>query len=839
MKPTRSLLSVSFAAIIAYGWHAMSTEITETIKLQAEISKMVGQMTSDLSNAHMLLEESLAGAVGVDELAIQDHLSMLESNAGSLIDSLPRHVGELLPMAEVMRDELHRFGELARQQLRHAKGSMPASAGEQQFDELFLSIIEQQQGLKERLDELTGSNLQRFQLIQSFIAFLFIIFITAVLTMIGRYNRSLKQAMHDSQLAEQRARASQESLARAQQIAQIGNWDWDIEADSLLWSDEIYRIFGLEPQQFKPTYKAFLKVVHPEDRLKLEDAVNMAVTSNRPYNINHRIVLPNGRVRYVHEQGRVEYGHSGDPKRMIGTVQDITERYLVEQELEKLFSAIKQAGEIIVITDHEGVIEYVNPAFTAITGYTPGEAIGKKPSILKSDLQDPAYYREMWQTISRGDVWKGSMIDRKKDGSYLPVMMTVSPVKDDRGVITHYISVQQDMSEHQQLEEQLRQSQKMEALGTLVGGIAHDFNNMLAGMLGNTYLVRLRHRQGKPFDDLLDAIDSYGNRAAEMIKQMLTFARNDNIELTPVNLSNLFKESSKLIRTAIPGNISCHFSSGRDELKVLGDISQIQNVLLNLANNAKDAVEQVEDPVIELELSRFVASQEFFIAHPQVVAREYARITVRDNGSGISQEHIKRIFDPFFTTKGVNKGTGLGLSMVYGAVQRHGGVIEVESMQGQFTLFNIYLPLVEGVVESLPASSGVSLVGEGQTILLADDEESLLAIHSDLLIEMGFKVLRANSGQGAIELFEANRESIELAILDVVMPKIGGVEAARRIQELSPGFPVIFITGYDLNEALRSGEQLRNHYALQKPFTVGQLAEKIRLALNKPLQLEG
>ena len=838
MKATRPLIFVFFAAFVAYGWYAMNTEVTETIRLQAEVNRVVGQMTSDLSQAHLLIEELLAGDESIDDSKIHRYLSLLEKDVDILAGTLSEYAEALLPLIKAMRGDLQRFSELARYRLSHADISMPGSANEQQFDAIFLSIIEKQQKLEARLDRLSGDHLQRFQLIQSVIAFLFIAFVTGMLVQMGRYNRSLEKAMRDSQIAEQRSRASEESLTRAQQIAHIGNWDWNIEADTLFWSDEIYRIFGLEPQQFKPTYKAFLEAVYPDDRAKLEEAVNQAVTRNMPYDLTHRIMLPNGRVRYVHEQGRVECGESGEPKRMIGTVQDISERYLVEQELEKLFSAIKQAGEIVVITNHDGVIEYVNPAFTTITGYTPGEAIGQKPSILKSDLQDPTYYREMWETITKGDVWKGTLIDRKKDGSYFPVMMTVSPVKDDLGVITHYISVQQDMSEHQQLEDQLRQSQKMEALGTLVGGIAHDFNNMLAGMLGNTYLIRSRHRQGKPFDDLLDGIDKYGNRAAEMIRQMLTFARNDNVELKPVDLSQLFKETCKLVRTAIPESIACRFSCDEERLKVLGDVSQLQNVLLNLANNAKDATEGASGPAVEVGLSRFVADKEFFVAHPQAVAQEYACLTVRDNGSGISQEHIKRIFDPFFTTKGVDRGTGLGLSMVYGAIKRHGGVIEVKSVRSEFTVFNIYLPLIEAPVEHLQGDREVALLGEGATILLADDEESLLAIHGSMLADMGFKVLQAESGERALELFEANRDAISLAMLDVVMPKLGGVEVARRIQEASPGLPVIFITGYDLNEALRSAESSKNHYALQKPFTVGQLTEKIRLALNKPLQLQ-
>ena len=834
------LSTMIFGAIAAVGWYHMNAEIAETIKLQGDSDELIGQMAIDLSRTHLMIEESLAGDASISRAAIEDGIAALEKDMNDIEMRMSGHIEALVPYAAAIRTDLDVFLPLAFERLENAGSSMPGSSIDQRFDELFASILERQHQLETEVNELTRNHLQNFQRLQAFIAILFFIFITGVLATLHLYNRKLSQAVRESRESEERLRASEESLVRAQKIACVGNWDWDIKADRLIWSDEIYRIFGLEPQQFEPTYKAFLKSVHPDDRAKLEEAVNQSVTNQRPYNINHRIVLPNGKVRYVHEQGEVEFGQDGDPKRMIGTVQDITERYLVEQELEKLFGAIKQAGEIIVITDHDGVIEFVNPAFTAITGYSAGEAIGQKPSLLKSDLQDPAYYKDMWDTISRGDVWKGSLIDRKKDGSYFPVMMTVSPVKDDRGIITHYISVQQDMSEHQQLEEQLHQSQKMEALGTLVGGIAHDFNNMLAGILGNTYLIRSRHQKGQTFDDLLEAIDQYGNGAADMIRQMLTFARNDNIELKPMNLNQVVKETCKLVRTVTPENIDCRFTIDEETLKVLGDVSQIQNILLNLTNNARDALAGMENPRIEVSLSHYHADQKFASRYPESVHDEYARLSVRDNGSGIDYEHLKRIFDPFFTTKGVSKGTGLGLSMVYGAAKRHNGIIDVDSVRGEFTVFHVYLPLIKGAAEMPREDSRISLQSEGQTVLLADDEDMLREVHANLLIELGFRVIQAEDGQSGVELYEENRDSITLAILDVVMPRMGGVEAALRIHELSPGLPIIFVTGYDLNEALSSAKLPVNYSALQKPFTVQQLAEKIKEAMeSSPLFAAG
>lgn len=660
---------------------------------------------------------------------------------------------------------------------------------------------------------------------------LFLMFLIAtVLLAAGRQSRKLERLVRDSRLSE----------ARARKIARVGYWEWDIEADRLTCSDETCRIFGLEPAQSGIGRRAFLQAVHAGDRGPLEDALRLAVTDNLPYSLQHRIVLPDGRLRYVHAQGEAECPDSGRAKRLFGTVQDISERYLAgQEELARLSGALQQVGEIIVITDSKGVIEYVNPAFTRITGYTADEAIGKKPSILKSDLQEPAFYREMWETISRGNVWKGTLTDRRKDGSYFPVMITVSPVKNDQQLITHYISVQQDISGHQQLEEQLHHSQKMEALSTLVGGIAHDFNNMLAGILGNTYLIRARWRKGEDFSDLLDAIDRYGNGSAEMVRQMLTFACNDNVELKPVDMTRLMHESCRMAGAAIPGNIACSFRIDEDALKVLGDVSQIRDILLHLTDNARDAVAAAENPGIEVSLQRFQADRDFCSRYPDSACEEYARLTVRDNGSGIRQEDIKRVFDPFFTTKGVRKGTGLGLSMVYGAVRRHNGIIDVESVPGEFTMFHIYLPLMEASSDMLRGIEvDATVEGGGATILLADDEEALRAVHASLLADLGFQVLQADSGLHAVELFREHRETIRLALLDIVMPQMSGVEAALRIQEITPGLPIVFVTGYDLNEALSSTRLPVNYQALQKPFTVSQLAGKIRLAMEGPPLLQ-
>jgi len=507
----------------------------------------------------------------------------------------------------------------------------------------------------------------------------------------------------------------------------------------------------------------------------------------------------------------------------------------LNRDLQKLSQAVQQAGEAVMITDPNAIIEYVNPAFTEITGYPPEEVLGKTPSILKSSAQDPVFYKELWDAISAGKIWHGTLIDKRKDGSFYPSMMSVAPIQNENNKITHYVSLQQDMTEYKKMEGQFLQAQKMEAIGTLVGGIAHDFNNMLAAIQGNVYLSRLKLGDMPEVTEKLDNIELLGTRAADMVKQLLTFARKDRVRMSPFSLNSFIKEAYKLAKTAVPENIELACDPCQEDLMITGDATQLQQALMNLLNNARDAVSDVNRPKVSCQLRPFHASEEFKQTHPEIQGTQFAKLIIRDNGSGIPKDHLNKIFEPFFTTKGVGEGTGLGLSMVYGTVQSHGGYIEAESEQGSGTAFSIYLPLQDGEQEITSQKDSDITTGAGETILLVDDEESVRSTTCEVLESLNYKVITASDGEQAMALFIAHQKEIDLILTDIVMPKLGGIDLAKSIRLLNQDVPIILATGYDKKLAIASADRIDHSIIVNKPFSIETLSISMQKMINPDL----
>ena len=541
-------------------------------------------------------------------------------------------------------------------------------------------------------------------------------------------------------------------------------------------------------------------------------------------------VRKDGSIMPVEVNSRVIV-HQGSPA-FLSIVRDISVRKKTEKQLHILSAAVEQAGESIIITNRDGIIEYVNPAFTAITGYQRHEAIGQRPSILKSGQQSEEFYREMWAKISTGQLWQRTMTDRRKDGGLFPAILSIAPIMDESDTISHFIGIQQDMSEFAALEDQLRQAQKMEAIGTLVGGIAHDFNNMLAGITSNLFLIQRKIEVSPDVMQRLDAIRNVSFRAAGMIQQLLTFARQSTVDIHPFELTSFIKEISRLNEASIPENIKFVSRVCEQELVVRGDSAQLQQVLINLLNNARDAVANRTKPEITLALAEIRTDRAFHNRHPEADGKLYARLSVSDNGIGMDKETQANIFDPFFTTKEVGKGTGLGLAMVYGAVSAHGGIIEVESAPDEGTTFNIYLPILteHGMIER--ASQQQELVpGNGETLLLVEDDEEIRLSTCELLSSIGYRVLSACDG---IEAIEVSRSTpIHLLVSDIVMPKLNGIEAFQRIRSESPELKAIFVTGYDRDELMNDAPDRESWTVLSKPYSIESLSKIIREQLDE------
>ncbi|NWF36093.1 CBS domain-containing protein [Mariprofundus sp. KV] len=484
----------------------------------------------------------------------------------------------------------------------------------------------------------------------------------------------------------------------------------------------------------------------------------------------------------------------------------------------------------IIALDEQMVVAISNPAASTLFSYDDKSLAGYTLQNLLVHGHFPSLDQErIISEVKKKGHYRKSLVKGNGE-STLDIEFSAIKEGDEQ---LGYLLMAKDMTEHLQLEEQFRQSQKMESLGTLVGGIAHDFNNMLAGMTGNIYLARSLVGDNPTVNERLEVVEQLGFRAAKMIQQLLTFARKDRVQMKLFGLSSFMQEILQLNSVVIPENIEFNCDIPAEDLVILGDETQLQQVIMNLLNNAHDAVSGVREPKVELLLNEYSADREFISRHPQLDVKQFARLSIVDNGCGISTQEQAKIFDPFYTTKEVGKGTGLGLSMAYGAIENHHGVIEVDSCEGQGTSFHIYLPLVKEAGRSQQLEKAFETIkGHGETILLVDDEERVREVGEAVLTSLNYQVLTATDGETAVQLFREKCETIDLVILDLVMPRLGGGEAARRMQEIRSDVPVIFATAYDREEAMASTTLPESCTLLLKPYQVGEMSQVIRSKLE-------
>ncbi len=382
-----------------------------------------------------------------------------------------------------------------------------------------------------------------------------------------------------------------------------------------------------------------------------------------------------------------------------------------------------------------------------------------------------------------------------------------------------------EITERQRVEQQFVQAQKMEAMGTLVGGLAHDFNNILAGIMANTYLLKERVTDEGTLKYIEDT-SGLSQRAADLIRQLLAFARKDKVTASVFTLTEFIHDTLKLALVAMPEHVRVDCTVEQEELAICCDATQLQQVVLNLLNNARDAVKSVDEPHIEIKVNAFEADDHFRLAHQDVEASKFARISVHDNGHGIDRDYLEKIFEPFFTTKEVGEGTGLGLSMAYSCVTRFGGMIEVESENGSGCTFHVYIPLSSEPLENSARTDDEVPDLTGITLLLADDEASLREAISEAMTQLGCHVLQAGDGLQAIRTFEASSKLIDVVVLDMAMPNINGLKTAQQLRLLRPDMPIVFITGYE-EDILAEVQEMPNTSMLNKPFSIEMLSRSV------------
>ena len=509
------------------------------------------------------------------------------------------------------------------------------------------------------------------------------------------------------------------------------------------------------------------------------------------------------------------------------------EQQSAEESLRKLSRAVEQSADTVAITDRQGVIEYVNPAFEALTGYSHDEARGQTPRILKSGEQGPEVYQEMWKAILAGNVFRGILINRKKNGELYYVEESICPIRDAHGEITHFISNGRDLTERLRLEAQLLQAQKMDAIGRLAGGVAHDFNNLLTIITSYSELALDSVPHNSPLESKLQEI-LLAARRAELTRQLLAFSRKQPQALRVVDLNSVVSTIAKTLPRLIGEDIDFTFSPGEGLGRVRTDPVQLEQVLMNLAANARDAMPQGGH--LQIETADVRLDDDYIHEKPAVIPKgHYALITVSDDGHGIPREDMPHIFEPFYTTKPSGKGTGLGLATVYGIVKQNNGFIWAYGEPGSGTVFKIYLPCVN---ERHPVSSLEQLeshreVGGSETILLVEDEGAVRRATAEFLRLQGYNVVEAKDGLDALALAQEQR-TIHLVVSDVVMPRMSGGALAKEVARVRPDTQFLFVSGY-------AGKTILDHKVvdletnfLQKPYSLKQLASKIRRALDTP-----
>lgn len=510
---------------------------------------------------------------------------------------------------------------------------------------------------------------------------------------------------------------------------------------------------------------------------------------------------------------------------------DITQRLKLNEANARLATAVEQAAETVVITDADGAILYANPAFEKTTGYTLTEALGQNPRILKSGKHDAEFYRHMWEVLNAGKVWTGRITNKRKDGTIYEEDASLSPVLDAAGKIVNFVGVKRDITRESQLEQQILQAQKMEAIGRLAGGVAHDFNNILAVVLMNASELSDDANATPAQTEGLNEIIQAAERGANLTRQMLTFSRRQVMQMRTLDLNDVVVGVTKMLQRIIGEDIVLQTRLAPDDMLVWGDSGMIEQVLLNLAVNARDAMP--EGGHLTMELGNCVVDELSAKAH-KGKAGDFVLLTVRDDGFGISQEHLSHIFEPFYTTKAAGKGTGLGLATLHGIVEQHHGWVVVESEVGQGTAFFIYFPrlLMTKQVGDEPAAL-VSVNGGTETILVVEDEKSLRTLAVRILKHSGYHVLEASDGAEALKVWREHHLEVDLLVTDIIMPGgISGGKLADQLRAEKPGLKVIYMSGYS-GEVAGTGLNLREgRQFLQKPFPPSKLVQTVREYLD-------
>jgi two-component system cell cycle sensor histidine kinase/response regulator CckA len=610
-------------------------------------------------------------------------------------------------------------------------------------------------------------------------------------------------------------------------------YDYGFHTGDIHWSGSIEKVLGFQLAEMNGGLARWVELIDPQDRDQAVRLLDLSANSGEHYQVEYGFKHKDGHYIKMLDRGFVMHDASGRPERMIGMMQDITERKRAEvalMESERRYRTLfESSGDAIFLQRGNEFID-CNAKTLELFGCTREEFAAESPDRFSpakqpdgSDSREKA--KALVQAALAGLPQRFDWIHLRWDGMAFPAEVILSRVELTSGMFL--LAVVRDISDRRRLEEQLLQAQKMEAIGILAGGVAHDFNNILSTIVGYGSLLQMKMEANKPLKEYAEKILASCERAVSLTSSLLTFSRKQEIELKPVDVNDMIYSFHKILGRLIGEDIDFSLDLASRSLVVDADVSQIQQVLMNLATNSRDAM--LRGGTLVIGTKRSILKKHF----GEIPPGSYAIVTVIDNGSGMNQEIIAHIFEPFFTTKDVGKGTGLGLAIVYGIVKKHGGFILVDSALSKGTRFSIYLPLRSSLVQKRQRSKDARIPSGSETILLIEDDPAVRQVTRSLLEEYGYHVLDAADGIAGQEVFRQQMDRIHLVLCDLIMPRLDGRETLQGIWKLKKGVKAIFMSGYTADIIAGKGIAESGFHLLLKPLNPGTLLTKVRAVLDE------
>ena len=626
-------------------------------------------------------------------------------------------------------------------------------------------------------------------------------------------------------LREEKTRFEAAARATADAI-----WDWDSTSDRLWWSEGMETLFGYGDRDLEPDSRSWTTRIHPDDKQRVLNSIRKVIHGQcQKWEAEYRFIRKGGDVAYVSDRGYVIRDENGEALRMVGGMSDVTERRRFQVNLARQAALLDKSRDAIMVLDLARRITYWNQAAEDIYGWRRDQALGRRVDEVLDE--NPSLLEAATHHLLSEGKWTGRLTNRRADGTSVISEAHWSLVGDDRGEPEAILAINTDITERLALEEQLQQSQRLEAIGQLTGGVAHDFNNLLTVILGNAELLEDQLDHSAPLLNSARLIRGAAERAAELTRRLLAFARRQPLAPKIVDVNELIGGLAPLLRPTLHEHLDINILPCPSPWPAFIDPGQLESAILNLCINARDAMD--DSGCIVVETANVTLDQHYAKQHSEVASGDYVQVVVSDTGRGIPAAVQEKVFDPFFTTKPKGKGTGLGLSMVYGFVKQSRGHIKIYSEPGEGTTVKLYLPRAEGVRPSPPPpASPVRFSSQRETVLLAEDDDDVRAQAAHQLKDLGYRVLTAADGTQALAILKD--EDVDLLFTDVIMPGgPNGPELARRALRAHPGLRVLYTSGYTENAIVHHGRLASGVHLLEKPYQKADLDRKIRDVLDE------